>query len=80
MNECGSCKHWRTHRGLATLGGSYGDEPAPGVWGMCDLAEFDGPKTGSSKFYVIDGSLYQASLNTRDDFGCIEWEGSGHEG
>lgn len=47
---------------------------APGKWGVCvKVAEF-GPRRGSDKFYVIDGSQYQATLQVRTDFGCVEYQ------
>lgn len=57
--------------------GDYEPIKAPGKWGECmRVAEF-GPRQGSDRFYVIDGSEYHASLNTRSDFGCIEHEPRG---
>lgn len=87
--RCGSCKWWtlttsediwdRPHlRGedgeKLTTGGYYEPVPAPGAWGKCERAGQFGPKA-SDRFYVIDGSEYVADLNTRDDFGCVEWVG-----
>lgn len=46
---------------------------APGRWGHCEKVDEFGPRK-DSKFYVVDGSEYVASLYTRSDFGCTEYE------
>ena len=85
MSNCGTCKHWEAVAYPPDLADEDGriiyDEtndwestPVPGKWGWCKrVAEF-GP-TLSDKFYVKDGSGYAASLNCREDFGCVEFEG-----
>lgn len=45
---------------------------APGKWGHCTKVDEFGPRA-ASRFYVVDGSEYMASLYTRSDFGCVEW-------
>lgn len=84
MRRCETCKHWsnphkeliETYWGLPDeeRGSSDKNLEAPGMWGVCELVAFGGPHNGSERFYVVDGSMYTASLNTRDDFGCVEHE------
>ena len=89
MNErCGTCKHWERLQyewqgPIAPIildsrkqENNWHGEKAPGEWGWCKKAGEFGPKR-SDRFYVVDGSEYIASLRTRSDFGCVEWQPSG---
>lgn len=86
--QCETCQWWEetTSGDPWDLPSMYGDDgravytddyervAAPGRWGTCTkVAEF-GPRKGSDRFYVIDGSEYAASLQCRSDFGCVEHE------
>ena len=79
---CSGCKFWRALGEPPDVNRHYTFPEAALViaeanrhrWGWCQkVAEF-GPARGSDKFYVIDGSMYRAELNCREDFGCVEWE------
>lgn len=75
--RCNTCRHWRP-------GAPHSD----GVWGVCLLASHANGKPlvdvkfGNSGF--IAGTLapitpVDTNLNTRGDFGCIEYRSKAHE-
>lgn len=74
-HSCGDCRHW---------GGSL-DSPGPpweqkveecggpqACWGRCERAGNCQPE--GQRFYCQDKEDYSAWLETRSDFGCVDWE------
>ena len=73
---CGNCKHW----------GNKEEEKENEMFRTCQAVIHDnngfteGFRTDlkfrkAHKAVVLDGSGYFAALRTRDDFGCVLWEG-----
>jgi hypothetical protein len=65
--NCGYCRDCKWWESLGT------NRPA---FGECLIAASDGgePKHQQTKAYAFDGEEYVASLYTRSDFGCVQFE------
>lgn len=73
--RCETCEYWIELDYPVKLDGIYGNgELARGRWGKCERAGKLGPSNHDNKFYAQDASDYNASLQTRSDFGCIEYQ------
>lgn len=80
--RCGTCKFWGSDPQDDEI-----REGNPGLWarvrpcaGVLHDQEASGPYpyalVAERRAGVIDGSGYYASLRTREDFGCVLWEGN----
>lgn len=69
--NCKNCKHYETEAERRCI------NPKPS-WGYCLRAESrDGePEDATSKSVAVDQEAYMAALNVREDFGCVQFEGS----
>ena len=61
MNQCNNCKHWERYKH---------------EWGLCEMAR---GKSGDAEYpegkaFAEDCESYSAWLNTRENFGCNQWE------
>ncbi len=83
VGACADCGHWARRSGHdpnAAEFESVEDEAANRVayeqWGYCAMAsgEADGPRVVGTKAYAQDCESYKATLLTREDFGCVQWE------
>ena len=62
MKRCKTCQFWK----------QFKDE----VWGTCELAETEGamPKVLPTLAMAQDLESCAAQLQTRQNFGCVQWE------
>jgi len=65
---CKDCKWWMTD--------PPGLQSDTGLWGDCGVAGNGGgqPLVPQTKAWAYDSHNYAAGLNTREDFGCVQWK------
>jgi hypothetical protein len=81
--SCASCKHWKPFFDVANFDPEH-DYTKDWCkrhgrrWGRCArTCMHDGVADDQLSIAVTqDGSDYSAGLETRDDFGCVQWETS----
>lgn len=73
-NLCKTCKHWRPEFNVNEAG-----DVVRGDWGFCCFAESglgDSAKQQNSLAIAVNGepNFYGAMLQTKENFGCVQWE------
>jgi hypothetical protein len=82
VNTCATCRWWEnpwdTDVGFYLSGHQADDAKRESSrWGVCQRIGHPAhteTATTTERAFTADGSDYLSSLNTRDDFGCIEHE------
>lgn len=81
VGACVDCRHWTRRNGDDSgLWDSETDAAANRAayeqWGHCATAFSEGaePQFPGTKAYAEDYESYKATLLTREDFGCVQWE------
>lgn len=72
MNNCKTCKYWTSLEDCYATTGRP-DVPDMNRWSECLIGggKSSKPNVPETLVFAIDGSSYQASLITREDFGCV---------
>lgn len=80
--HCETCRYWHDPYS-ESFGRQRGSEAEERIqWGACGRVNDDTGTNSSRSFessklaYVVDASMYAATLYTRAEFGCVEWEPS----